>query len=160
MIRTILLLAFANMLLSACNENYNKYNSSPNKKKSEDKTSYTYHLKGEQYSVLKSSQNYTEKGIASWYGRPFHQRRTSSGERYNMYKLTAAHKTLPLSSHVLVTNLLNGKNVVVKVNDRGPFVHGRSIDLSYAAAKKIGIVHTGTAPVSIKAISIKELASR
>lgn len=91
-------------------------------------------------------------GIASWYGPGFQNKRTASGERYNMYQLTAAHKTLPLSTYVEVTNLKNGKNVVVKINDRGPFIPHRTIDLSYAAAKKIGMVSRGIAPVSIKIV--------
>lgn len=104
------------------------------------------------YAILSSSKNYREQGIASWYGRRFHKKRTSSGERYNMYKLTAAHKTLPLSTYVRVTNLKNGKQVIVKVNDRGPFSSNRLIDLSYAAAKKLGILGRGIAPVNVEAI--------
>lgn len=111
-----------------------------------------YRVSGQTYRVLKSNKNYREQGKASWYGKRFHKKRTSSGERYNMYQLTAAHKTLPLSSYVLVTNLMNGRQVVVKVNDRGPFVSGRLIDLSYAAAKKLGIVGMGTATVEVKAV--------
>lgn len=99
-----------------------------------------------------TSKHYEEKGVASWYGRRFHKRRTTSGERYNMYQLTAAHKTLPLYSRVMVTNLANGRQVIVKINDRGPFVSNRLIDLSYAAAKQIGMVSRGTTPVSIKVI--------
>jgi rare lipoprotein A len=114
------------------------------------KTSYVQN--GKKYKVMTTSRNYAEQGTASWYGRRFHKKRTSSGERYNMYKYTAAHKTLPLSTYVRVTNLYNGRQVVVKVNDRGPFVSNRLIDLSYAAAKKIGIIGLGTAPVEVKAI--------
>ena len=99
-----------------------------------------------------SAKNYQAKGLASWYGSEFHRKRTSSGERFNMYQLTAAHKTLPLDTYVQVTNLSNGKHVIVKINDRGPFIHNRLIDLSYAAAKKIGMVRKGTTPVSIKAL--------
>jgi rare lipoprotein A (peptidoglycan hydrolase) len=121
----------------------------------------TVNIKGKNsvcYPVKQSSsfifqrKKYEEQGVASWYGRNFHKKRTSSGERYNMYQLTAAHKTLPLSSYVLVTNLKNGRQVVVKVNDRGPFVYNRLIDLSYAAAKKLNMVGRGTAPVSIKPV--------
>ncbi len=115
--------------------------------------SASYHVKGKSYHVLKKASHYEEKGVASWYGRKFHKKRTSSGERYNMYRLTAAHKTLPLSTYVLVTNLKNGRHVIVKVNDRGPFVYNRLIDLSYAAAKKLGMVGSGTAPVTVKVVT-------
>jgi rare lipoprotein A len=113
----------------------------------------TYTVFGKSYKVLPTSRNYREVGVASWYGKPFHHRYTSSGERYNMFKLTAAHKTLPLSTYVLVTNLKNNKHVVVKINDRGPFVGKRVIDLSYAAAKRLGMVGVGVTAVSIKALS-------
>jgi rare lipoprotein A len=95
---------------------------------------------------------WTEKGIASWYGPDFHGKYTSNGEIYNMYDYTAAHKTLPMNTRVKVTNLNNGKSVIVRINDRGPFVRGRIIDLSYAAGKKIGIDKTGTAPVKLEVI--------
>lgn len=112
-----------------------------------------YHVFGKHYEVLSSSKNYREKGIASWYGSAFHQKPTSSGERFNMYKMTAAHKSLPLSTRVQVTNLKNGRQVIVKVNDRGPFVSNRIIDLSYGAAKKLGMVSMGLAPVMVKALA-------
>lgn len=99
-----------------------------------------------------SSIQYEAKGLASWYGAGFHKKRTSSGERFNMNDLTAAHKTLPLSTYAQVTNLNNGEQVIVRINDRGPFVRDRVIDLSYAAAKKLGMIGHGVAPVSIKAI--------
>jgi len=99
-------------------------------------------------------QNYTEKGIASWYGPNFHGKKTANGEIYNMYALTAAHKLLPFNTRVLVTNLSNNKQVVVRINDRGPFVKNRIIDLSYLAAKKIQMITTGTAPVLLKVIEI------
>jgi rare lipoprotein A len=113
----------------------------------------SYRVKGKTYHVLKSSKNYRENGIATWYGKRFHHRKTNSGERYNMYHLTAAHKTLPLQTKVLVTNLRNGKQVTVRINDRGPFRGNRLIDLSYAAAKKIGLVNRGMVMVSVKALS-------
>ena len=91
----------------------------------------------------------TMTGNASWYGRGFQHRRTTSGERYNMYAMTAAHRTLPLNTRVQVTNLKNGRTVVVRINDRGPFVRHRVIDLSYAAAKQLQMVGRGVAPVSI-----------
>ena len=102
---------------------------------------------------MPSSDGYREQGVASWYGAPFHGRRTSSGTIYNMHELTAAHKTLPLPSVVRVTNISTGQSVVVTVNDRGPFVKDRLIDLSYAAAKELGILESGTGAVEVQAIS-------
>jgi len=112
----------------------------------------TYTVNGRTYRVMDSAAGYVERGIASWYGRKFHGHRTSSGETYDMYGMTAAHTRLPLPTYVQVTNLKNGRTVVVKVNDRGPFHPNRLIDLSYAAAKKLGIVETGTGLVEVRAI--------
>lgn len=145
------------LLLSACAEQGNNGSiSSANAASTScnSKNATCYKQYGKQYKVMNTSKNYEEKGVASWYGKKFNKKRTSSGERYNMYKMTAAHKTLPLSTYVQVTNLVNGKKVIVKVNDRGPFVGNRLIDLSYAAAKKLGMVDRGVAPVSIKAIKV------
>lgn len=107
---------------------------------------------GVRYDVLPTSKGYVERGIASWYGTKFHGRRTSSGEPYDMYAMTAAHKTLPLPTYAQVTNLHNGRSVIVRINDRGPFKDNRIIDLSYAAAAKLGILAAGTAPVEVRAI--------
>ena len=96
--------------------------------------------------------HYSEKGVASWYGVPFNGRRTSDGETYDMFQYTAAHRTLPFGAVVRVTNLNNGKQTLVRVNDRGPFVANRIIDLSYAAAVALGMVGTGTAPVRIETV--------
>jgi len=112
----------------------------------------SYTVRGKTYHVLKHSDGYREKGLASWYGLKFHGKRTSSGEPYDMYAMTAAHKTLPLPTWVRVTNLDNDRSVVVKVNDRGPFHAGRIIDLSYAAASKLGVLGKGTAPVEVVAL--------
>ena len=112
-----------------------------------------YKVLGKWYSVKESSAGYREKGIASWYGKKFHGHRTSSGETYNMYAMTAAHKTLPLPTYVRVTHLDNGKSVIVKVNDRGPFHENRIIDLSYSAAKKLGVTAKGTGAVEVTAIN-------
>lgn len=112
-----------------------------------------YTVNGQQYSVLDSSLGYKEEGVASWYGLKFHGELTSNGEIYNMYSMSAAHKTLPLPTYVRVTNLKNSKKVIVRVNDRGPFHEGRVIDLSYAAAKKLEIVKSGTAQVIVEAIN-------
>lgn len=111
-----------------------------------------YDALGQRYFVLSSAAGYDEQGVASWYGPGFHKKSTSSGERYDMYAMTAAHKTLPLPTYVRVTNLGNGKSVVVRVNDRGPFKKGRIIDLSYAAAAKLDMLRDGTAFVDVKAL--------
>jgi peptidoglycan lytic transglycosylase len=113
----------------------------------------TYTVMGKTYAVMKSAYGFTEEGIASWYGTKFHGRKTSSGEPYNMYAMTAAHKSLPLPTYVEVTHKGNGRKIIVKVNDRGPFHKGRIIDLSYAAARKLGVSGTGTGPVSIRVIN-------
>ena len=107
---------------------------------------------GKRYYVLSSSVGYWERGVASWYGPGFHKERTSTGEPYDMYGMTAAHKTLPLPAYVRVTNLENGRSVVVRVNDRGPFVGNRIIDLSYTAAAKLDMLRNGTAMVDVRAI--------
>lgn len=111
-----------------------------------------YEVFGKRYHVLPSAKGYAETGIASWYGSKFHGRRTSSGESYDMYQMTAAHKTLPLPTFVEVTNMANGRRAVLKVNDRGPFHDNRVIDLSYAAARKLGVYPAGTAMVTVRAI--------
>jgi len=116
----------------------------------------SYTIDGQRYWVLASAQSYVEEGIASWYGRDFHGRKTASAETYDMHALTAAHKILPLQTWVKVTNMTNNQEVTVRVNDRGPFVRGRIIDLSYTAAKRIGIVGPGTAWVRIEALGQAE----
>lgn len=113
-----------------------------------------YTVLGKTYTVLPTSKGYHERGVASWYGSKFHGRRTSSGEPYDMHLATAAHKSLPLPSYVEVKNLDNGRKMIVKVNDRGPFHAGRIIDLSYAAAIKLGVDQTGTANVEVRAIDV------
>ncbi len=105
------------------------------------------------YYPLKDAAGYHERGIASWYGRKFHGRLTSDGEQYDMYAMTAAHKTLPLPSYARVRNLNNGRSVIVRINDRGPFLENRLIDLSYAAAAKLGILATGTGIVEVDGLA-------
>lgn len=112
-----------------------------------------YVVFGKQYVPLKSNKGFRQKGTASWYGKKFHGKRTSSGEAYDMYKMTAAHTVLPIPSYARVTNLKNGRTVIVRVNDRGPFKHNRVMDLSYAAALKLDVVNSGTAPVQIVSIN-------
>ena len=112
-----------------------------------------YTALGKRYHPLASATGYVKRGTASWYGSKFQGRRTSSGEPYDMFAMTAAHPVLPLPSWVRVTNLDNGRSVVVKVNDRGPFLHGRIIDLSYLAAHKLDIARHGTGPVEVRVIT-------
>ena len=112
-----------------------------------------YTVLGKTYRVLLDIDDYQEQGVASWYGSKFHGHHTSNGEVYDMYGMTAAHKTLPIPSYVRVTNLDNGKQVVVRVNDRGPFHGDRIIDLSYAAASRLGFAGRGTAPVEVTLIN-------
>lgn len=112
------------------------------------------------YYQIPSSDGFTQKGFASWYGPAFHGRKTSNGEAYNMHSLTAAHKTLPLGTVLLVKNLDNGKNTLVRVNDRGPFAGGRIIDLSYKAASALGLVDNGMAKVQIVALAEGEVKNK
>lgn len=116
----------------------------------------SYKVDGKEYFILHDTDNYYEEGIASWYGPNFHGERTSSGEVYDMYEISAAHKTLPIPTYAEVTNLKNNRSIIVRINDRGPFVKDRLIDLSYAAAKELDVIKNGTAPVSVKAISFNE----
>ncbi len=116
------------------------------------KTGKSYKVRGHRYYPLATADGYNETGTASWYGTKFHGKKTANGERYDMYAMSAAHKTLPLPTMVRVTNLNNGRSVVVRVNDRGPFAKGRLIDLSYAAAKTLAYDHAGTAPVRVEVL--------
>ncbi len=112
----------------------------------------TYTVRGKTYRPYLTADGYREDGIASWYGKDFHGKKTANGERYNMYSMTAAHKLLPLGTKVRVTHLRTGRSIVVRVNDRGPFVGNRIIDLSYAGARELGIIGTGTARVRVEAL--------
>lgn len=113
----------------------------------------TYTVAGHRYHVLKTANGYQARGLASWYGRKFHGQLTSTREPYDMFAMTAASTTLPIPVYARVTNLENGRSIVVKVNDRGPFHSNRIIDLSYGAAKELGFLLKGTAPVEVKALS-------
>jgi rare lipoprotein A len=115
-------------------------------------TQRPYVIRGRTYYPIPNAEGYRETGIASWYGKPFHGRKTSNGETYNMHAATAAHKTLPMGTMLLVKNLANGRTTVVRINDRGPFVRDRIIDLSYKAARDIGMIRKGTAKVTITAL--------
>lgn len=112
-----------------------------------------YDVMGHRYFVLATAEGYTERGVASWYGPTFHGVNTSSGEVYDMYGMTAAHKTLPLPTYARVTNLRNGMSVVVRINDRGPFVANRLIDLSYTAAAKLDMLREGTTLVEVRTLT-------
>jgi rare lipoprotein A len=116
----------------------------------------SYVVFGKTYYPKKTSRNHTERGIASWYGPKFHGKKTSSGEIYDMHRMTAAHKTLPLPTYALVTNLENGRDLIVRINDRGPFVGDRIIDLSYAAAKHLGVDKQGTAMVQVTSVDPRD----
>jgi rare lipoprotein A len=111
-----------------------------------------YTVLGKRYVVLDSADGYVERGVASWYGPTFHGESTSIGEPYDMYGMSAAHKTLPLPAYARVTNLSNGKSVVVRINDRGPFAKNRIIDLSYTAAAKLDMLRDGTALVEVRTL--------
>ncbi len=154
------LLLLAVFTLSACtfgvpigDRGQGQVSSATKTTKSKQGNPSSYVVFGKRYYVLDSSHGFVQRGIASWYGTKFHGRPTSSGEVYNMHAMTAAHKTLPIPVYVHVKNLDNGRSMVVRVNDRGPFVSGRIIDLSYAAAKKLGVDGPGTANVEIRTVS-------
>ncbi len=113
-----------------------------------------YTALGKTYTPLQTTGNFTERGTASWYGKKFHGQRTSIGEVYDMYGMSAAHPTLPIPSYARVTNPANGKSVIVRVNDRGPFLHNRIMDLSYVAAYKLGYINQGSAEVEVESIAV------
>jgi len=142
----LLIIGLTNMRVSLADADRNSANKQNEAKKSK---SYTYKVRGEAYTTLSSSENYDEEGLASWYGKPFHGRKTANGEIFDMHTMTAAHKTLPLGTKVKVTNLKNNIEVIVKINDRGPFHGDRLIDLSYAAAEKLDFVDSGITKVRI-----------
>lgn len=116
-------------------------------------TQKPYRINGKTYYPLPSARGYVETGIASWYGSKFHGRKTSNGETYNMWATTAAHKTLPMNTHLLVENLENGKEMTVRINDRGPFVKGRIIDMSKTGATRLGFIGNGTTKIRITALA-------
>tara|TARA_R110002049_G_scaffold252264_2_gene427418 strand:+ start:146672 stop:147604 length:933 start_codon:yes stop_codon:yes gene_type:complete len=163
------------VLLAACTSPLTKKDSAPKKStridrtekvipRVEPKSKYgnpkSYVVFGQRYHTLPTAKGYVEEGIASWYGTKFHGRRTSSGETYDMYAMTAAHKTLPLPTYARVTNKKNGRSIIVRINDRGPFHDNRIIDLSYAAATKLGVVTTGTGLVEVIAIDPSRQVAR
>ncbi|MFP4668181.1 MAG: septal ring lytic transglycosylase RlpA family protein [Desulfobacterales bacterium] len=147
--RAIILLCAVLLIFSGCRT------TPPPKEAPPEKTprgSKSYRINGQWYHPITDSDGFRQAGLASWYGNPFHGRKTASGEVYNMYKKTAAHKILPMDTYVLVRNRDNGKESVVRINDRGPFVRGRVIDLSYRAAEEIDMIGSGTAKVEVIAM--------
>ncbi|MDR0882718.1 MAG: septal ring lytic transglycosylase RlpA family protein [Candidatus Adiutrix sp.] len=126
---------------------------------SSNRSGKSYVINGHRYYILASAKGFKEKGLASWYGEPFHGRKTANGEVYDMNKVSAAHKTLPLGTWVEVKNLENKKSLVTRINDRGPFVAGRVIDLSREAAREMDMIRAGVARVTIRALTDKQ-ASR
>ena len=129
-------------------------NAVPKKEPLNPRSSKPYRALGQVYTPMTSYQPYKERGIASWYGKRFHGKKTSNGETYDMYSMSAAHTILPLPSYVKVSNPANGRSVIVRVNDRGPFKHSRIIDLSYAAAYKLGYTNKGSTLVEVEAIDV------
>ena len=141
------------LVVSACVPTRWEQTAWPDGEARSEKDNTYYEVFGKRYVVLQSSYDYKERGVASWYGNKFHGNPTASGEIYDMYAMTAAHKTLPLPTTVKVTNLSNARSVAVIVNDRGPFVHNRIIDLSYSAARELDMLGTGTTRVEIEAVA-------
>ena len=130
--------------------------SKPAKKKKVPGTQRPYVINGTTYYPIPTAHGYVEQGLASWYGHPFHGRKTANGETYDMYGNTAAHKTLPMDTILSVKNLENGRSTVVRINDRGPFVDERIIDLSHTKARELGIINHGTARVEIVALTAQQ----
>ena len=152
MLRGFILFLCCILTLSACAAKKPNVAQSPETGKHVKGSQKPYTVYGQRYEPLQSHEGFSQTGVASWYGKDFHGKKTSNGETYNMNAMTAAHKTLPLGVYVKVRNRDNGREAIVRVNDRGPFVKGRIIDLSYAAAKKLGVDVAGTAPVKIEAL--------
>jgi rare lipoprotein A len=149
-----LLIVSTSIFLSACATHRTKVIDTPETRNLKG-WQKPYEINGKRYDPLKSHEGFMEDGVASWYGSDFHGGQTSNGERYDMYAMTAAHKTLPLGVYVRVVNKRNNQEAIVRVNDRGPFVKDRIIDLSYAAAKELDIDDVGTAPVHIEALGYR-----
>ena len=156
MVRRIILLLCCTLVFSACGTKRTNVARPPEPTRPGTKASQRpYVVYGQRYEPLESHEGFVQTGVASWYGKDFHGKNTSNGEIYDMNAMTAAHKTLPLGVYVKVYNKDNGREAIVRVNDRGPFVKGRIIDLSYGAAKKLGVDVAGTAPVRIEALGYR-----
>jgi rare lipoprotein A len=150
---------FLALLTFGCSSKTPTYSQQKQEKEQKTKKTYSkptqrpYVIRGIRYYPIPSAEGYSEQGKASWYGKKFHGRKTANGETYDMYAETAAHKTLPMGTMLLVTNLENNKKIVARINDRGPFVNNRIIDLTYTGAESIGMIKNGTARVKIVALS-------
>lgn len=156
MLKHVFLCICCLVLLSSCGAK-KTYVAKPSDGSSRTKaTQRPYTVMGKRYEPLSTHERFTQSGVASWYGKDFHGKKTSNGEIYNMHAMTAAHKTLPLGVFIRVYNTKNSRETIVRVNDRGPFVKGRIIDLSYAAAKKLGVDVAGTAFVKIEALGYQQ----
>ncbi len=132
--------------------------SRPSKRKTAAPTQRPYAIAGKTYHPIASEKGFIQEGMASWYGKDFHGRLTANGEVYDMYAETAAHKTLPMNTYIRVTNLRNRRQITVRVNDRGPFVKGRIVDLSHTGAERLGMLESGTAPVRVEALGRKVIS--
>lgn len=150
--KSLLAILLAGSVMISCGGKKTSFTKEPGRQKATQKP---YTVFGKRYEPLKTHVGFTQEGIASWYGKDFHGKKTSNGEIYDMHAMTAAHKTLPLGVFVKVRNRENGQETIVRVNDRGPFVKNRIIDLSYTAAKKLGVDMKGTAPVRIEALGYR-----
>ncbi len=150
--KSFLAILLAGSVMISCGGKKPTVPKEPGKQKASQKP---YTVLGKRYEPLKSHVGFTQEGIASWYGKDFHGKKTSNGEVYDMHAMTAAHKTLPLGVFVKVRNRETGQEIIVRVNDRGPFVKNRIIDLSYSAAKKLGVDLKGTAPVRVEALGYR-----
>ena len=159
-IATLFALALAGSGCSIYDDGVETFSDSDSGSGSGSGASSSYIVFGVRYHVLDSAEGYVARGLASWYGPKFHGRKTSSGEVFDMHQVSAAHKTLPLSTWVTVTHLETGRSITVRVNDRGPFKEGRIIDLSHQAALDLGIVDEGLAPVEVRAIRAPSWAPR
>lgn len=157
----LLAFALAMSILGCASQGYSAYGNGRinNSKNMHKATMRPYVVNGKRYYPTRVSVGDHFSGMASWYGKDFHGKRTSNGEIYNMYGLTAAHKVLPMNTMVKVTNLLNNRSLVVRINDRGPFVKSRIIDLSYKAASRLGVARRGTAPVRLEVVGFGGLVS-
>ena len=157
--KKIALLFCCALILAGCGAKKTNVTKMPEPDRQLKATQRPYTVLGQRYEPLQTHEGFSQTGVASWYGQDFHGKLTSNGERYDMYAMTAAHKTLPLGVYVKVYNRDNGREAVVRVNDRGPFVKGRIIDLSYAGARKLGYDEVGTANVRIEALGYREDAT-
>ena len=156
MLKSFIIIVCCSFIITGCGAKKPAYTKYPDPDKESKASQRPYTVFGQRYEPMQGHEGFSQTGIASWYGRDFHGKKTSNGEPYDMNAMTAAHKTLPLGLYVKVYNRENGREAIVRLNDRGPFVKGRIIDLSLAAAKKLGVDVAGTAPVRIEALGYRQ----